>query len=189
MSLDRLVEEVRARSRAEVKAEKARTLEASRQVVAERDAELRRLAEEAASAVAAEAGRIRSAEVAKARGEGRKLVFEARKRTADRAIADARERLEAYTGSKEYADLLERLYEHAVARLGKPVRLLGRPEDAALLKGLQGKGSAPGTAPILGGLIAESADGNRRLDLSFDELLRRREDDLLALARAPGASG
>jgi vacuolar-type H+-ATPase subunit E/Vma4 len=189
MSLDRLVEEVRVRSRSDVEAEKARAGEAVRKIMAERDAELKRIAEEGARSVALETARIRARELAKARVEGRKLVFAARRRAADRAIADARERLQGYTASKEYADLLEQLYEHAVARLGKSVRLIGRAEDAAILKSLQGKGPAPGTAPILGGLIAESADKSRRLDLSFDELLRRREDELLALARPVGTGG
>ncbi|MGI0053009.1 MAG: hypothetical protein ACRECR_01955, partial [Thermoplasmata archaeon] len=76
----------------------------------------------------------------------------------------------------EYAGLLERMYLLAIDRLGKDARISGRAEDAARLKSIAGKGFQPTPRPIRGGLVAESADGARRLTLSFDELLRLRED-------------
>ena len=44
-----------------------------------------------------------------------------------------------------------------------------------------GKGFDDTPAPILGGLIAVTSDGSRRLNLSFDELLRLREDQVRTL--------
>jgi vacuolar-type H+-ATPase subunit E/Vma4 len=64
----------------------------------------------------------------------------------------------------------------ATDSLGKQVRVSGRSEDAALLAKVGGNGFDPTPQAILGGLIAETPDGSRRLNLSFDELLRLRED-------------
>jgi vacuolar-type H+-ATPase subunit E/Vma4 len=189
MSLERLVEEVRRRSESELEAERASFAEEARKILAKRDDELKGIAQEAERSLALETARIQTTETARAKVEGRKLVFEARQRAAERSLQDARRRLGDFTGSPEYAALLKRLYRYALQRLGKPVRVFGRPEDAAVLKTLAGKGYSAGPVAIAGGVIAESSDGSRRLDLSFGELLRRREDDLLDLARTAGAKG
>jgi vacuolar-type H+-ATPase subunit E/Vma4 len=189
MSLERLVEEVRRRSESELESERARFAEEARQILSKRESDLRALSEEAARLTELETARIRTTETARAKVEGRKLVFESRQRAAERSLEDARRRLGEYTDSEEYPSLLKRLFEYAVDRLGKPVRVSGRAEDAAVLKGIAGKGFSSEPVPTSGGIIAESGDGSRRLDLSFEELMRRREDDLLELARTAGAKG
>lgn len=190
MSLDRLVEEVRRLAAQEVEGERARFEETTRHLLEERAAALKAIQETSQTSTAQEAARIRSAGIARARVESRQLVFEARQRAAERTVADARRRLGEFAGSPEYPALLKELYGHAVGLLGKPLKLSGRAEDASLLKGLAGKGAAPPEEiPVLGGLVAATPDGRRRLDLSFDELLRRREDGVLALARGAGAPG
>jgi len=71
--------------------------------------------------------------------------------------------------------------EVATATLGKQVRISGRAEDAAALAKVAGKAFDPTPQPILGGLVAETTDRSRRLTLSFDELLRLREDEVREL--------
>ncbi len=190
MSLDRLVEEVRRLAAQEVEGERARFEDTTRHLLEDRASALKSIQESAATSTAQEAARIRSSGLARARVESRQLVFEARQRAAERAIADARKRLGEFAGSSEYPALLKELYAHAVGLLGKPLKLSGRSEDVSALRSLAGKGAtAPEEIPILGGLVAATPDGRRRLDLSFDELLRRREDEVLALARGAGAPG
>lgn len=189
MSLERLVEEVRRRSESDLEAERSRFAESARQILAQREAAVRAVAQESDRAIAQETARLRAAETARAKGEARKLLFEARQRSAQRSLDDARRRLTEHTSEEEYAALLKRLYDFALGRLGKPIRVAGRAEDAAVLRSIAGRGFASDPVPITGGLIAESGDGDRRLDLSFEELLRRREDDLLALARSTGKDG
>jgi vacuolar-type H+-ATPase subunit E/Vma4 len=99
------------------------------------------------------------------------------------SIGQTRAILSGFANSPEYAKVVKRMVTYASDRLGKPTKVMGRAEDAALLKKLAGPSFDPTPQPILGGVIAESADGSRRLNLSFDELLRLREDkvrDLLA---------
>ncbi|MGI0130371.1 MAG: hypothetical protein ACREEC_09520, partial [Thermoplasmata archaeon] len=71
--------------------------------------------------------------------------------------------------------------EVATAALGRPIRISGRADDAAVLAKVAGKAFDPTPQPILGGLVAETADRSRRLNLSFDELLRLREDEVREL--------
>lgn len=189
MSLERLVEEVRRRSESDLDAERKRFSEEARRLLDQRTKALATIAEESERSTALEATRIRAAENARAKVEGRKLVFEARQRAVERSLDDARRRLGEFADSDDYDALLKRLYDYAVARLGKPVRISGRSADAVRLKSLAGKGFDASPIPTAGGLIAESSDGSRRLDLSFEELLRRREDDLLELARGAGTGG
>lgn len=189
MSLERLVEEVRRRSESELAAERARFAEEAKKILAQRDAELAAIARESERSTALETARIRTSETARAKVEGRKVVFEARQRAAERSLDEARARLAEFADSSEYAALMKRLYGYAVERLGKPLRLAGRSEDLSILRALAGKGVSTDPLPISGGIVAETSDSTRRLDLSFEELLRRREDALLELARSAGAKG
>ncbi|HEV2428579.1 MAG TPA: hypothetical protein VGV64_01875 [Thermoplasmata archaeon] len=189
MSLERLVEEVRRRSESELEAARAGFTEEARRLLEKREAELKAIDREAERLTALESARIRSQETARAKVTARKLVFEARQRAAVRSLEDARRRLADFTESEAYETLLERLYDYALDRLGKPLKVSGRAEDAARLRSIAGRGFLAEPVAIDGGLVAESSDGSRRLDLSFGELLRRREDRLLDLARGAGARG
>jgi len=66
-------------------------------------------------------------------------------------------------------------------RLGRSTRVSGRADDAALLTRLAGKSFDAAPRPILGGIVAETPDGRRRLDLSFDELMRQHADAVRGL--------
>jgi vacuolar-type H+-ATPase subunit E/Vma4 len=111
----------------------------------------------------------------------RKLTYEAREQQLGEALQQVWTMLASVPKEADYPQVLKRMYATAVDELGKSVRVYGRAEDAAALKAVAGKNFDDRTAPILGGLIAETPDGNRRLNLSLDELLRRREDELREL--------
>jgi vacuolar-type H+-ATPase subunit E/Vma4 len=128
-----------------------------------------------------DAHRERSQKIANAKLTARKLTYEAReKQTSDR-LQQVRATLSAYADSDEYPQVVKRMYALAVERLGKQVKVSGRAADASLLKSVAGKAFDDTPAPILGGLIAETSDRSRRLNLSFDELLRLREDQVRTL--------
>jgi vacuolar-type H+-ATPase subunit E/Vma4 len=183
MTLDRLLEEIRARSAADLQAETQRATEERARISGDRD---RRVAELTASIQAraqVEANRERVQRVATAKLEGRKRLFEAREELIEARLTDVRSALAQFTQSPQYAATLERMYAFATHELGKGVHVGGRAEDAAALRQLAGGGFQPAPLPILGGLVAESAKGERRLNLSLDELLRLRRDRVLALLR------
>jgi V/A-type H+/Na+-transporting ATPase subunit E len=176
MGLEALLAEIRARGEAELKAvEEARDAEAAK-IAAERDEKIRRIRVEARAAAEAEVARERAQRLAAAKLKARKLVYEAREARIESGLKATRTLLADYVRSDAYPAVLKRMVDAATDALGRPIRVRGRAEDAARLQKAAGKAFDPAPLAILGGLVAESADGARRLDLSFDELVRLRED-------------
>jgi V/A-type H+/Na+-transporting ATPase subunit E len=176
MTLESLVDEIRARGQAELTSiETARAAEAAR-IVADRDAAIAALRAESTRLAEAEAARERAQRIAAAKLKARKLLYEAREARLEQAIKETRDLLRRYADSDEYSATLQRMFDVASQRLGKQLRVMGRAEDAGKLARVGGKAADPTPLPILGGLVAETIDGTRRLNLSFDELLRLHED-------------
>ena len=176
MSLETLVEEIRRRGEADLAALTARRDAEVAKTVAERDRRLEEIRTEAARTTEVEIARERAQHIAAAKLQARKLLYEARERRLTSAVSETRALLAEYTRSSQYPSVLKRMVAVATDALGKQVRVSGRSEDATLLAKAGGNGFDPTPRAILGGLIAETPDGSRRLNLSFDELLRLRED-------------
>jgi len=176
MSLESLVDEIRARGETELKTVAAQREAELAEIAAERDARVTAVRADAAKATEAEVARYRAQRVAAAHLAARRLLYEAREERLARGFEETRKLLSDITDDVEYAAVLRRMISSAGARLGKSARVSGRAEDAALLARLAGRSFDPAPRPILGGVVAETPDGRRRLDLSFDELLRQRAD-------------
>jgi len=176
MSLESLVEEIRRQGEADLAALTAsRDGEAAR-IGAERDRRVEEVRTGTAHATEVEVAHERAQRLAAAKLQARKLLYEAREKRLEGALGETRVLLQEYTRSPQYPTVLKRMMAAATESLGKQLRILGRSEDAAVLSKLAGKSFDPAPQPILGGLVAETVDGSRRLNLSFDELLRLRED-------------
>jgi vacuolar-type H+-ATPase subunit E/Vma4 len=176
MTLDSLVEEIRRRG-----AEEARTIAdeesaALGAIARDRDARIEEMRRASAAAGAAEIARERAQRLAAAKLESRKKLYEARERRLVRSVAATRELLADFTRTPAYAGVLARMLDAAADELGKTVKVMGRAEDASLLAKVAGKSFDPTPVPIVGGLVARTPSGDRQLNLSFDELLRLRED-------------
>ncbi len=178
MSLDGLVAEIESRTRQALAQERAAFDAERTKIVAERDRRIAELRAESERQAELAAARERTRRLAAARLAAKKLEYEFRERRTRELLAAVRAELGDYTRTAQYPRLLKRMYAAAVGQLGKDARVRGRAEDARTLKGIAGSGFDPAALPVLGGLVAETPDGSRRLDLTFDELLRLREDRL-----------
>jgi vacuolar-type H+-ATPase subunit E/Vma4 len=176
MSLESLVDEIRRRGEADLAAVTAQRDSEREKILAERDRRLEELRSASARATETEVARERAQGVAAAKLQARKLLYEAREERLEGALRETRTLLEEYTRSAQYPLVLKRMVAVANNALGKQLRVSGRAEDAPVLSKVAGKSFDPTPQPIVGGLIAETPDGSRRLNLSFDELLRLRED-------------
>ena len=176
MSLESLVDEIRRRGEADLAAVTAARAAELAKIAAERDRRLEELRSENARATESEVARERAQRLAAAKLQARKLLYEAREKRLTSAVAETRALLSDYTRSAQYPAVLKRMVAVAIDALGKQLRISGRAEDATLLQKAAGKSFDSTPQPILGGLVAETPDGSRRLNLSFDELLRLRED-------------
>ncbi len=181
MSLESLVEEIRQHAEAELKATIDQQKAEGVRIVQDRDRRISELRAASQRATDIEVGREKAQRVAAAKLQARKLLYEAREERLENGLQETRTLLAGFTSSPQYPAVLKRMVEVATASLGKQLRISGRAEDAAGLQKAAGKSFDPTPRPILGGLVAETADGNRRLNLSFDELLRLREDEVREL--------
>jgi V/A-type H+/Na+-transporting ATPase subunit E len=181
MSLDRLLDEIRAQGAQELAAAEEKSSSEKLRIVNDRDHRVKQLRADLESQGANEARRQHGQKIAGARMQARKLEYEAREAALERSLGSVQDMLKEYTRSNEYPDVLARMYALAVNELGKDLRVMGRAEDASTLKDLAGRGFVAQPQAILGGLIAETPEGDRRLTLTFDELLRYREDRLREL--------
>ncbi|MGD0250548.1 MAG: V-type ATP synthase subunit E family protein [Thermoplasmata archaeon] len=183
MTLEDLVEEIRHRGEADLAEVEAESTRQTTAVTAARDLEVNEIRSESERAIATEASFERTQRVAAAKLKSRRRLYEVREARLRRSLEETRTLLKEFTGSNEYPATLRRMVGTATSTLGKQLKITGRVEDAAVLAKVAGKSFDPTPQPILGGLISETPDGKRRLNLSFDELLRLNEDrlrDLLA---------
>jgi vacuolar-type H+-ATPase subunit E/Vma4 len=131
---------------------------------------------EAAALVQRERIRITGA----AKLQSKKMVFDATEKMLESNVAALKQALADMAGSKDYPDLLSRMVAYASKRLGGNISVKGRAADSAALKKLGVKVSSPNLESI-GGFKATSSDGTLELDLTFEDLLRNREDEVRAL--------
>jgi vacuolar-type H+-ATPase subunit E/Vma4 len=181
MTLDRLLAEIQARGERDLADEAKRFESEKAKLLAERAERVAAIQADSRTRAEAEARRERAQRVAGARMQARKLAYEAEERATAAGLEAVRGLLQEFTKGPEYPEVLRRMYALATDELGKDVKVSGRAEDATLLRSAAGRSFDPTPRPIVGGLIAETPDGDRRLALSFDELLRLREDRVRAL--------
>jgi len=176
MSLESLVEEIRRRGEAELASTATARAAEEAKIDSEREARIAAIRKEATRLAEADIGRERAQRIAAANLAARKLLYGAREARLVTALEETKELLREFTETADYPATLRAMLRAARAELGDSVRVSGRKEDASALAKLAGKSFDPAPRPILGGLVAETPDQSRRLDLSFDELLRLRGD-------------
>ena len=84
-----------------------------------------------------------------------------------------------YASSPAYHELLTAMVKYATKRLGGKVGVVCRKADEAALKSAGAKVISTNLKAI-GGFKAENEDRTLELDLTFEEILRGREDDVRA---------
>ncbi len=184
MSLERLVAEIESRAQQQIAGEQARFEKEQTEVLADRARRIEAIRADTLRRARQEAVRERTRRIAGARLEAKKLGYEFQEARTKELLGAVKAQLARYTGTPEYPRLLKRMYSAAASRLGKDLKVRGRAEDAKLLRAIAGVGYDEVPVPVIGGFVAETSDGSRRLNLTFDELLRLREDELRSILPA-----
>ncbi len=168
MTLDSVIQAIQAKGKAEVDAILAEAqAERERSLVEVRAESDKALAEAEVRADGA-ADRKRVQDLARAELEARKLVLAAQKEVLDDVYQRALARLGNLKENPEFLRLLLKANEAEWRGGGK---VYSSARDEAAVKGLVGKAYA-GHMDATGGLIIESADGSRRVDLRYESILR-----------------
>jgi vacuolar-type H+-ATPase subunit E/Vma4 len=181
MSLERLVAEIESRAQEQIAQEQARFAKEQAEIQADQQRRIDALRSQILGRASQEAARERTRRIAGARLEAKKMGYDFQEARTKELLETVKGQLANYTGSPDYPKLLKRMYSAATRRLGKDLKVRGRAEDAKALKSVAGAGYDDRPLPVSGGFVAETSDGTRRLNLTFDELLRLREDELRSL--------
>lgn len=173
MTLETVVEAILENGKAEAtailseaRAEQERLLREAREEGAKAKAE----AEERAR-VAAERRRVQA--LARAELEARKIVLAQQREALDRVYQGTLERL---GNLPENAEFLRSLLKANEPEWRGGGRIYANARDEPAVRKIVGSAFA-GTIESAGGVVIESADGNRRIDLRYDSILRDIWDD------------
>ena len=115
-----------------------------------------------------------------ARLQGKRIIFDAMDANLNSAFDVIRQELKNYTKNVQYKKTLEEMINVAKKRLGQDVLVHCRKEDRDLLKG-SGVTISNNPVQTIGGIIVENKQGTMELDLTFEELLRTREEEIRAI--------
>ncbi len=179
MTLEALLQETQARGEAELKEVQSRAQVEIDQLRKETAKEVAEVQTRFAQQGEAESAREKARELASAELKAKRTLFEAQERRIRGALEELRGRLSAYTRTPEYPKLLSGMVDLASSTLGASLRIRARAEDVTLLPAPAQK-LVDRKAPLttLGGIVAETPDGARAMNMTFEELLRLREDRL-----------
>jgi vacuolar-type H+-ATPase subunit E/Vma4 len=179
MTLEALLQETQSRGEAELKELQDRTRAEIEKLRAETAKEVEEIRARSTRKGEAEAARERARELASAELRAKRVLFEAKELRIRGALEDLRARLASYTRTPEYPKLLSSMVDLATATLGPSIRIRVREEDVPRLPA-RAQALVDRKAPlsVIGGLVAETPDGARAMNMTFEELLRLREDRL-----------
>jgi V/A-type H+/Na+-transporting ATPase subunit E len=179
MGVDALLKEVEDRRKKALEALEAE-YSAKREEVKKRTAEqvsyiMESAKREAVVLAQKEVTRIEGA----AKLQSKKLLFDATEKLLENNIAALKDSLAELANSPAYSELLGRMVKYASKRLGGKIAVTCRKQDEETLKAAGAKITSTNLNAI-GGFRADSEDGTLELDLTFEELLRSREDEVRA---------
>ncbi len=173
MSLETFVQAIHEKGRAETDEIIAQARAERERMLSEIRAEGEKLLREAEQRAREAAERKRVQDLARAELEARKTVLAAQKEALDEVYRRALSRLGTL---RENQDFLRTLLKANESEWRSGGRVYSSAKDEAFVKGIVGKDFA-GTINCAGGLVIESADGTRRVDLRYESILRDVWDD------------
>jgi V/A-type H+-transporting ATPase subunit E len=119
----------------------------------------------------------RNERISWARLESKRISAEAKEDAISNSLEIFFDLLKKSKGSKKYKAFIDDCVSKATEELGQNLTLyISKDEKSLLPKTFKGKVVELET--LRGGLIAESADGKFRLNMSFDSLFESKKDDL-----------
>ncbi len=108
--------------------------------------------------------------------KAKKILFEAINANMDSTFDVIKQEMKIYVQKPEYKDLLKKMINFAKNTLGPDIIIHCNDGDKSIINNL----NIPIGSLInnWGGILAENKEGTKELDLTFEELLRTKEDDV-----------
>jgi V/A-type H+-transporting ATPase subunit E len=172
----------------EVEEKRKKTLEQLDEEQAAKKEEIKKRLEEERSSILESARKqaleLSQREVIRVDGAGKlqakKVIFDATEKMLENNISSLKQAFAEFAKSKEYPELLLRMVRYASKRLGGEIGVICRESDAAALR-KAGVEVISSNVNSIGGFKAEKKDGTLELDLTFEEILRNREEEVRVL--------
>ncbi len=168
MSLEDFVQVILDKGKTEADAIRAQAQAEAEQILAEIRAEGDKAVSEAAQRAEESARRKEVQDLARADLEARKSALTAQKEALDEVYRRALARLSSL---KENPEILRKILEANESEWTGGGKVFCSPKDEALVKRAVGRAYA-GAIEAAGGVVIESADGSRRVDLRYESILR-----------------
>jgi vacuolar-type H+-ATPase subunit E/Vma4 len=109
--------------------------------------------------------------------QAKKILFESINENMDSTFDLIKQEMKSYAQRPEYKNLLKKMVSYARNTLGNDIIIHCRTNDIPIVKEMNVSISND-SINSLGGILAEDKAGTRELDLTFEELLRTRGDDV-----------
>lgn len=109
--------------------------------------------------------------------QAKKILFESINENMDSTFDVIKQEMKNYVQKPDYKNLLKKMITFSKNTLGSDAKIHCRTNDTSIFKEM----NIPVVDPpinTLGGIISEDKQGTRELDLTFEELLRTKEDDV-----------
>jgi V/A-type H+-transporting ATPase subunit E len=167
MGLDAIVEEIKAKGRAEAdKISEETSLEVSK-IIADAEAAASKLKAAKEEAVRREIERLRQQELSSANLEVKKGILNARKEILDEVYEQSKESIEKLPSEKN-----QRLLRSIIEKnQNTNAKIYSRAKDKPAVKKLT-KLEFAGEIDCIGGVVIENADGTEVLDFKYDTILK-----------------
>jgi V/A-type H+/Na+-transporting ATPase subunit E len=176
MSIETFLLEIENRKNREIESLQKDLAEKKSKLQAEMNAAIKEIQERLANEAKIKSEREHARIIEAAKLQAKKIVFDVIKTKMQSAVDVIRQEIEAYAKSPQYKKALEKMVNSSKKQLGQNIVVHCRDEDKSTLRDMDvtiGK-----SIKTLGGIVAENKEGTKELDLTFEELLRTREDQI-----------
>ena len=176
MSIETFIREIENRKRKEIESLEKDLQERKSALQEETNQTIKEIQERFAQEAKIKSEREHARIIESAKLQAKKILFDAINANMQSAFAVIKQEIENYTKSPQYKKSLETMVNTSKKKLGQNIVVHCREEDKSILKDL---GVNIGQSiKTLGGIVSENKEGTKELDLTFEELLRTREDQV-----------
>ncbi len=176
MSIETFIREIENRKRKEIENLEKDLQERRSKLQEETNQTIKEIQERLAAEAKIKSEREQARIIEAAKLQAKKILFDAINANMQSAFAVIKQEIENYAKSPQYKKSLETMVNTSKKKLGQNITVHCREEDKSILKDF---GVNIGQSiKTLGGIISENKEGTKELDLTFEELLRTREDQV-----------
>ena len=175
MSIDKFVTEIQNRKKNDLAELDKKLSDKKSETATKKNSAVKELKENYANEAKTNAEREGARIVEAGKLEAKKILFNAINKNLDSTFDVIRKELDDYSKKPEYKQVIQKLVDYSKKVLAKELVVRCREEDKQFFKSGVKVGS---TIQTLGGFIAENKEGTKEIDLTFEELLRSKEDEI-----------